>query len=133
MKKASPKLAAMVTIVPAIVVFRCFNTHFNTERYTLPTRSRKLLNQYLRPLSSIAFDKSFDESIGTRVTATTRDAINEKETVNAKGVNKSDAIPSTKTIGRKTTSVVVVDAITAGANSEARLVADSNKLYPRCL
>src|SRR5699024_2021595 len=128
MKKASPKLAAMVTIVPAIVVFRCFNTHLNTERYTLPTRNRKLLNQYLRPLSSIAFDKSFDESIGTRDNATIRDAINENDTVKASGVNKSYAIPSTKTIGKNTTNVVVVEAITDCASSDAPFVAESNRL-----
>src|SRR5699024_4450300 len=104
------------------------NTHLNTERYTLPTRSRKLLNQYLRPLSSIAFDNSFDESIGTRVNATTRDAINENDTVKASGVNKSDAIPSTKTIGKHSTNFVVVEAITDGASSDASFVADSYRL-----
>ncbi len=90
-------------------------------------------NQYLLPWSFIAFDKSLEDSIGTKVTATTKDASREKEIVIANGVNNSDAIPSTNTIGRNTTNVVVVDAITAGANSDAPLIADSFKEYPCCL
>src|SRR5699024_12463253 len=81
---------------------------------------------------SITCASSFEESIGTRVTATTRDAIKENETVKASGVNKSDAIPSTYTIGKKTTNVVVVEAITDGVNSDDPFVSASNKMLPRC-
>src|SRR5699024_6343420 len=81
----------------------------------------------------MAFASNFEESIGTSVMATTREAISENDTVKASGVNKSDAIPCVNTIGKNTTNVVVVDAITAGVSSAAPLVADSNKLCPRCL
>src|SRR5690625_586105 len=113
-------------------VLRNLRTFSKTAAYALFTRSKKRSNQYLRP-SSIAFDKSLDESIGTNVTATASDASNENDTVRASGVNKSDAIPSTYTIGKNTTNVVVVEAITAGVNSAAPFVAESNKLCPRCL
>src|SRR5699024_303842 len=120
--------------VATTVMTRNLNTHFKIRAYPFFTRSRKRLNQYLLPFvsSSIAFCSSLDESIGTKVTATTSDAISENDTASASGVNISDAIPSTNTIGRNTTKVVVVDAMTAGASSDAPLVADSNKLYPRC-
>src|SRR5690625_1204958 len=95
-------------------------------------QDKNRLNQYFLSSSSVPATKNLDDSMGTRVTATTNDAINENETVNAKGVNKSDAMPSTNTMGKNTTNVVVVDAMTAGANSLAPLIALSISEWPFC-
>src|SRR5699024_5422100 len=127
-KGISARLATMTTTVPKTIDFRYFNTPFNTLRYPLFTQSKKRLNHYSRPWSSIHCDNSLEDNIGTKVTATMSDVMSEKDTVNAKGVNKSEAIPSTYTIGKKTTNVVVVEAITAGASSDAPLIAASTRL-----
>src|SRR5699024_1092980 len=119
----------MAISVPAIVVLRNFSTHFKTLRYPSFTRPKNRSNQYL-PFGSlsIAMDSNVDESMGTSVTARSREAIRENDTASASGVNRSDAMPSTYTIGKNTTKVVVVEAITAGASSDAPFVADSNKV-----
>src|SRR5699024_7829568 len=86
------KLATIAKVVPAIVIFRNFNTRFNPPAYLSRSQSRKRSNQYLRPLSSITVDKNLEDSIGTSNTATINEATREKDTVKPSGINKSDAI-----------------------------------------
>src|SRR5699024_9214435 len=130
-KGISARLATMTTNVPKTVVFRYFNTPFNTLRYPSFTQSKQRCNQDRGPCYYLACDNSLEDNSGTKVTAAMSDVMSEKDTLNAKGVNKSEAIPSTYTIGKKTTNVVVVEAITAGASSDAPLIAASTRLYPR--
>src|SRR6056297_868153 len=56
-------------------------------------------------------------STGINVMAMSTETISAKEMVRAKSRNKRPAIPGTKRIGRKTTSVVRVETITGAATS----------------
>jgi len=70
--------------------------------------------------------------MGTRVTATSREAAREKLTVMANCLKIVDVKPWTNTIGRNTAKVVKVDAIRGTLTSEAPLTAESSREYPSC-
>ncbi|MBT9133366.1 MAG: hypothetical protein DDT38_00087 [Firmicutes bacterium] len=57
------------------------------------------------------------DSIGTTISATARLASSEKLTVSASSRNIRPVIPPTKAIGKKTATVVSVDAVIAMATS----------------
>jgi len=74
------------------------------------------------------------ESVGTKVSETTSDAINDTAKVRANSLNIVATIPWTKTIGRKTATVVRVEAKIAIPTSDTPLIAASTLEYPskRC-
>ena len=71
------------------------------------------------------------ETIGMSVSDTTSDAMSENETVSAWSRKSCAAIPSTKTTGTKTATVVSVEATTARPTSEAPRAAATAPDSPR--
>src|SRR5690606_18904928 len=107
-------------------VFRWPSTHFKARRYASTSFWNNLLKPLLLNCACTDFSESnLEDSIGTIVSAATMDANSENVTVNAIGVNKSEARPPTYTIGRNTTIVVIVEATTAEPSSDAPFFAAS--------
>ena len=69
-------------------------------------------------------------SMGTSVSDTTREARREKVTVRAMSLKSCPAIPSTKTMGKNTATVVNVEAVTAPATSVVPFMAESKAFTP---
>jgi len=76
------------------------------------------------------FFKSFEDSMGTSVSAVSRAAMCEKLTVMAIGPKSIPAIPSTKMMGRNTTTWAEAEAITAVPTSAVPCFAASTIPMP---
>jgi len=97
--------------------------------YILSTGLKTIFKSLLN--LSLAFSRLRAEfSIGTRVRETTKEASREKVTVSAISLNSCPAIPSTKTIGKNTATVVKVEAVTAPATSEVPFKAELYRSAP---
>ena len=84
-------------------------------------------------LCSLVFRISDCPIAGTSVRATIRLAISEYVIVSARSTNICFVIPSTKTIGRNTQTVVIVDAVIAPATCLAPFTEALMAEYPRLL
>ena len=113
-------VAALLAVVQAALRRR--SAQASTLLYARSNLSKAIFHLSRRPDTNLIlralpppFDtrKYFDDTMGTSVSATTRDASSEKETVSAISLKTSAAIPSTNTTGTKTATVVSVDATTA--------------------